>query len=291
MSWDELVTTALLGTDRRPALPEMPAWAYGARSETDAVPRGVAAAQLLSVAARYRCVRRAIRELPTAPAPPAPPRDERPSAPASAQRLLGELLTGPARPELVDIWLRAAVAEGVTLAAEDWVPVIELAGRSRALDRGTLAAALGPTGLWFVNQNPAWAAVARHLEAASAAEPVAEVVPLTSAQLAAEPEQALTPGLVWTRDLVLTLLALLGRDGRGAGGVRYAYAVGARLPEEQLALVRAAAEHYSEAARTLPPAVQRHVRLAFAALVEAVSTSAEIRRAFVVLAPADQASS
>ncbi|MEE1750358.1 MULTISPECIES: DUF5691 domain-containing protein [unclassified Streptomyces] len=150
--WEELVTTALLGTDRRPA---------GA----DAGPAG-----LLDAAALHT-VRRRAGLLPAAPAarPDPAPADPRPPLPPAARHRLARLLadrsasggsggrrgTAPDLTELIPQWLATANQQGFRAPAE-LLPALLDAARARTDLRPHALAFAGPRGLWLAGLNPEW---------------------------------------------------------------------------------------------------------------------------------------
>ena len=159
--WAELVTTALLGTDRR----------------ADDLDAADAPTVLLRRAARHRILDR-LAAPPTEPLGPdepasdrtAPPAQDRPEAPAAADRLLEELLRTP-DPALVSCWLTACAAHGRTAAPVHWTRLARLAARTTAYDRRALGDALGPRGRWFLRQNPDWRKLAADVEHPPEPEP------------------------------------------------------------------------------------------------------------------------
>ncbi|WP_317444952.1 DUF5691 domain-containing protein [Streptomyces collinus] len=152
--WGDLVTTALLGTDRRP-----PATAPG----------GQAPAALLDAAAVATVRRRAgLRPGRAAPRPEPAPRDHRPSLPAAAARRLAVLLAdrpgggGGGRrgssPDLIELlpqWLAAANAHGYA-APPQALPALLDAARGRTDLRPAALAFAGPRALWLARLNPDW---------------------------------------------------------------------------------------------------------------------------------------
>ena len=118
----ELVTAALLGTDRR--APNF----LGEAGEHEP------ATLLLDQAARSAVALRAGVVLPQVPPAPSGPLDELIMAPAAAQSIMSRLLARPVI-ELINLWLASAAMRGLGLAPPLWSAVILLAARSPGLDR------------------------------------------------------------------------------------------------------------------------------------------------------------
>ena len=157
-TWEDLVTVALLGTDRRPlpdALP--PSWA-GPAAES----RGDPTYAVLDLAARHRAAVRAGSALPTGPAPPVAPAENRERGPSPVQQELADALER-GTPGPVNDALAVLVDQNVPAAPEHWTALATLAAAGPRLDRGLLAAALGVRGVWFVEQNPQWSRLAAAL--------------------------------------------------------------------------------------------------------------------------------
>ncbi|MEU6116017.1 DUF5691 domain-containing protein [Streptomyces sp. NPDC047117] len=165
--WGELVSAALLGTDRR----------------TPDVPMRVgqeAAAALLDAAAVSTVRRRAgLRPAPAAERPaPAPP-DPRPELPDAARRRLALLLadrgghTGSRRgaaPDLTELlpqWLAAAGERGYRAPAA-LLPALLDAARARTDLRPAALALAGPGALWLARLNDDWKFALRGIGGAAA---------------------------------------------------------------------------------------------------------------------------
>ncbi|MFD6415137.1 DUF5691 domain-containing protein [Streptomyces sp. NPDC060194] len=146
-SWEDLVTTALLGTDRRP---------------------GRTAEALLDAAATATVRRRAgLRPAEAAPLPSPAPADDRPDLPPAARRRLAALLadrasggqggrrTTPDLTELLPQWLAAAERHGYR-AAPELVPALLDAARARTDLRPRALAVAGPLARWLAALNPEW---------------------------------------------------------------------------------------------------------------------------------------
>ncbi|MFC1417084.1 DUF5691 domain-containing protein [Streptacidiphilus cavernicola] len=153
--WPELVTAALLGTDRRP---------FGD------------APQLLDRAALQTVRRRAgLRPGPPSaasfPGDAEAPEDPRPPLPEPAARRFGMLLPGPDAPsggsgslanisELLPQYLTAAAGHGYRAPAAQVPPLLD-AARARSELRTDAVALAGPLGRWLAERNPDWRYVLR----------------------------------------------------------------------------------------------------------------------------------
>ncbi|MFF7179667.1 DUF5691 domain-containing protein [Streptomyces sp. NPDC008121] len=165
-AWEQLVTSALLGTDRRP--PALVAPVPGASRTT--APVGEAPVALLDAAAVHTVRRRAgLRPGPVAPAPEPAPEDGRRPLPAAARRRLALLLADRAAPapsggrrgaapdlaELLPQWLAAANERGFQAPAST-LPALLDAARARTDLRPQALTLAGPRGLWLARLNPEW---------------------------------------------------------------------------------------------------------------------------------------
>ncbi|UGY93202.1 DUF5691 domain-containing protein [Streptomyces gobiensis] len=148
-TWNDLVSAALLGAERR-------------------TPPGGSPAALLDLAATAAVRRRAgLRPAAAAARPEPAPRDTRPALPAAAARRLALLLTGRAEggggrrgsaPDLAELlpqWLAAANARGYRAPAAQ-LPALLDAARSRTDLRAETLAFAGPRALWLARLNPEW---------------------------------------------------------------------------------------------------------------------------------------
>lgn len=161
-AWDDLVTTALLGTERRALPDELPApVATLARAQPD---RSLA---LLAAAAGYATYLKAGARPGSCPAPGLAPRQRVDFAPDRAQRLLREVVRSREVP-LVDAWLRTCTLLGLGVRPRLWTDLATAAATPRGPDRGLVMAALGERGRAFVVLNPARRIVARAWPAESA---------------------------------------------------------------------------------------------------------------------------
>ncbi|MFF1921393.1 DUF5691 domain-containing protein [Streptomyces sp. NPDC058221] len=171
--WEELVTSALLGTDRRPL-----AAASGTGTGPEIMPGGAsqhagpggAAAVLLNAAALHTVRRRAgLLPAPAAPRPEPAPADPRPPLPEAARSRLDRLLadrsapggsggrrgTAPDLTELIPQWLATAHLHGYR-APDATLPALLDAARARTDLRPQALAFAGPRGLWLAGLNPEW---------------------------------------------------------------------------------------------------------------------------------------
>ncbi|MFJ3303432.1 DUF5691 domain-containing protein [Streptomyces sp. NPDC086549] len=153
-SWEDLVTTALLGTDRRPPADG------GAGREAPVAVLDAAAVETVRRRAGLRPARAAGRPEPAA-------EDPRPALPAAATRRLTMLLadrpgtgggrrgTSPDLMELLPQWLAAANARGFA-APPETLPALLDAARGRTDLRPAVLAFAGPRALWLARLNPDW---------------------------------------------------------------------------------------------------------------------------------------
>ncbi|WP_327273425.1 DUF5691 domain-containing protein [Streptomyces sp. NBC_01224] len=229
--WEELVTAALLGTDRRPA-------------EGGGGPGG-----LLDAAALHTVQRRAGLLPASAAARPEPaPADPRPPLPPAAQRRLAQLLadrsapsgsggrrgTAPDLTELIPQWLATANQHGYRAPAA-LLPSLLDAARSRSDLRPQALAFAGPRGLWLAGLNPEWKFALRGSSGGSlppdAREPeaaarlweeglFAERVALLGAVRAHDPAEALALlATTWTTERAEDRLMFLDSLRTGLSGV------------------------------------------------------------------------
>lgn len=157
LSWEELVTSALLGTDRRPPAPR------GGPAPADAPAALLDAAALHTVRQRAG-LRPAVPQARPAPAAP----DPRPALPEAARLRLAHLLADRATPsaggrrgaapdltELIPQWLATANRMGYRAPASLLPPLLD-AARARTDLRPQALAFAGPRGLWLAGLNPDW---------------------------------------------------------------------------------------------------------------------------------------
>ncbi|NBE53374.1 DUF5691 domain-containing protein [Streptomyces boluensis] len=153
--WEDLVTSALLGTDRR-------------RPDVDVPPGTGVPAALLDAAAVETVRRRAgLRPAAAAALPERAAPDTRPPLPAAARRRLALLLadrSGPggsrrgSAPDLTELlpqWLAVADEYGYA-APPELLPALFDAARGRTDLRPQALRFAGPRGLWLARLNPDW---------------------------------------------------------------------------------------------------------------------------------------
>ncbi|QFZ74728.1 hypothetical protein GFH48_16955 [Streptomyces fagopyri] len=168
-SWEELVTVALLGTERRTP----PVWAAG--REVPVAVLDAAAVATLRRRAGMRPGRAAVRPEPAAPDP------RRPLPPAAARRLAvlladrpgaggGRRGTAPDLMELLPQWLALADAQGFA-APPETLPALLDAARGRTDLRPAALAFAGPRALWLARLNPDWRFALRSMPGGGAALP------------------------------------------------------------------------------------------------------------------------
>jgi len=154
-AWPDLVTAALLGTDRRPL---------------------ATAPELLDRAALQAVRRRAglrpgLPSAPTGTGDAEAPADARPPLPEAAARRLAMLLPGPDAPsggagslanisELLPQYLTAAAGHGYRAPAAQVPPLLD-AARARSELRTDAVRLAGPLGRWLAERNPDWRYVLR----------------------------------------------------------------------------------------------------------------------------------
>lgn len=148
--WNELVTAALLGTDRRdpPPVPVGPVDDLVADAQ-----RPDGASRLLAAVAATAAARRA-GFVPRAPAPPLrpPPADDRPWCSAAAA--VTWRIVVREWPVLEDEWLLTVIEQGQRLSPDVLVESLQR-HRSDAVRRARVALAGGATARWVVEHVPA----------------------------------------------------------------------------------------------------------------------------------------
>jgi hypothetical protein len=275
--WEDVVTTGLIGTDRRPVPDELPA-SWGAELDQAIDPAHV----VLSLAARRRAVRRAGGLLPSCPPAVVAPPNREPAASRTAHEILNRLLYPP-QVDLINLWLDAAARHGKRVSTSYWTPIAVVAARNTAVDRMALARALGERGVWFVEQNPQWNRLAKGLRSHAqdgAPHQGASDVDITEDAVRADPGLIVQAATPWSVELSQTVLEIIGSDRLQHGGVRYAAAVGACLPLQHYELLRSAVQQITARDEPLTSAGLRAVRDALLTLERRVWFRMEMRSAF-----------
>jgi hypothetical protein len=186
MTWEALVATALLGTERRAPEPSVPP---GSPAELGAALAAREPEEMLLGAAAAWAVARRAGAVPADARPPEPaPPDPRPACSPAAARRLAALLAGD-HPALLPEWLQAAAAAGVRPAPE-LIPALLDAAVRRSELRPAVAAAAGPRGTWLAAHRPEWAFTAPDPEQTWAAGDRAERRALLAALRAEDPARA-----------------------------------------------------------------------------------------------------
>jgi hypothetical protein len=162
MTWNDHVTTALLGTRRRPVpaleLPFLAAAVDGTEAVVGWDGAGDPAGRLLEQAAVLAVARRA-GQLPGRAEPIAvAPAETAPVVPGAAAVRLARMLRGDHARALPE-WLAAAERGGYRVPARLLPELLERGRGDRAL-RPYIARTTGRRGLWLALQNPDWAYLA-----------------------------------------------------------------------------------------------------------------------------------
>lgn len=147
--WAELVSTALIGTDRRPVPQVTGADAQAGDASQDPALTLLSQAALAGLA--WRVGRPPERFEGTLPTPA--PVDSRPPLPEPAARRLRTILDS--YPKYLPEWLSAVRAAGYRLPAVFLPQLLDL-GRTNMLIRVDLAAVLGEPGRWLVTSGGNW---------------------------------------------------------------------------------------------------------------------------------------
>jgi hypothetical protein len=164
--WQDLVTAALLGTDRRE--PPLPPHGPLADLVADAQAPTPAARLLVSVAAAVVARRAGMRPGPAVTSLAPPPADPRPVVPADAVETWRSITTE--HPVLLDEWLGLVVDHGWRLAPDVAVDLLRRT-RNDADRHRVVRAATGPLADWLVDQVPSLAPGPRRGATAGSAAP------------------------------------------------------------------------------------------------------------------------
>jgi hypothetical protein len=275
--WEDVVTTGLIGTDRRPVPDELPV-SWGSKRDNATDP----AHAVLVLAARHRAVTRTGALLPTCPPGPVGPPKRGPMAARAAHGILDRLLS-PQQADLLNLWLEAAAQHGQLASPSYWTPLAAVAARTTAVDRTALARVLGDRGVWFVEQNPQWTRLAKGL-VLHPQDGVPEQG-VTSAEISddavrADPELIMRAVTPWSDRFSRTVLGSIVSGAPQHRGARYAAAIGARLPLQHYELLRSAMQHIAERDEPLAAAGLRAVREVLLTVERTVWLRMEMRSAF-----------
>jgi hypothetical protein len=275
--WEDVVTTGLIGTDRRPVPDELPV-SWGSKRDNATDP----AHAVLVLAARHRAVTRTGALLPTCPPGPVGPPKRGPMAARAAHGILDRLLS-PQQADLLNLWLEAAAQHGQLASPSYWTPLAAVAARTTAVDRTALARVLGDRGVWFVEQNPQWTRLAKGL-VLHPQDGVPEQG-VTSAEISddavrADPELIMRAVTPWSDRFSRTVLGSIVSGAPQHRGARYAAAIGARLPLQHYELLRSAMQHIAERDEPLAAAGLRAVREVLLTVERTVWLRIEMRSAF-----------
>lgn len=186
--WEDLITVAMLGTDRRPLPDGLPS-SWGSEVADTADPTHA----ILVAAARHQALARAGQQLTwigTASRPTIEPEDLRPAPDLAYRQFVEWVLRDILR---TNVWLEECVAQGCQVAARFWPELAASAARrsrrpragaagsgsaAETVDRALLLAALGPAGRWFLDQNPAWRSLLQPLPEGNGSAPETVVEPV-----------------------------------------------------------------------------------------------------------------
>lgn len=162
--WADLVSVALLGTDRRDPPPPPPGPLAEVALEYPA--SDAAGGLVLQVAALTALRRAAARPTPAPPLLARPADDPRPCCSPAAADLLRRVVAD--WPALEPEWLALAAAGGWRLSP-DLVPVLLARHRARPESRAVVEQLAGPVAAWLVDLLPGLAAAPRRSSAADTA--------------------------------------------------------------------------------------------------------------------------
>src|SRR5689334_9964548 len=152
--WEDIVTTATLGTERRAFAPPPDAGPLGALlARIDPADREGALLAAAAAAALYRRAGR-IPARTDQPAPLACTMDDLSACPPRATLRLAAMLEGTHQ-GLLPEWL-AALAAARRRAPDALLPDLLELGRAQADLRAAILPALGARGRWLAAQNPDW---------------------------------------------------------------------------------------------------------------------------------------
>ncbi len=162
-----------------------------------------------------------------------------PVASPAAHEILDRLLSPP-QVDLLNLWLRAAAAHRVCASSSYWTPLAMVAARTSELDRSALAEHLATAACGSSSRTRSGLGSPRSCAGetrfrASRRAPTADI---TENAVRADPELIMRAPTPWSIELSRTVLEIVGSGRLQNHGVRYAAAVGARLPLEHYELVQ-----------------------------------------------------
>jgi hypothetical protein len=167
---DEIVRTAVIGTERSPApLPSLPGDVGAALAQLQGREPERALLSAAAILSTYRLAGHVPAAAGASLPPPCPPEELRPCSAQSSQHL-ATLLSPDERPLLPE-WLAACAAAGKVAPPRHLPGLLDLAA-TRAELRPLVAPVIGNRGRWLAAQNPAWQFAAA-VPVASADDPAA----------------------------------------------------------------------------------------------------------------------
>jgi hypothetical protein len=161
--WDQLVSVALVGTERKPpptaAIRQVAELVDTPGGETESEPAELSVLRAAAAVAAYRRVGLVV-DHSDAPLPDRAATDDRPEASTTASQLLTLLLEGHVRvpgglSELVNFWLDRCAAGGRRPSHRTLPPLLDHATRAPAV-RPAVASVGGARARWLAAQNPKW---------------------------------------------------------------------------------------------------------------------------------------
>ena len=151
--WPQLVSTALVGTQRRSpeTINVAPSLVPLASSHPLRTP-----ADVLGTVGALALARRAGASAVGGIVVPAPaPTDRRPLAPAAARERLRHLLNGSADAGFIELWLTLATARGLRVPGRDLAALFR-AGRQQERLQPLVVTIAGARGAWLAHERPEW---------------------------------------------------------------------------------------------------------------------------------------
>ncbi|MBN1890505.1 MAG: hypothetical protein JW850_21105 [Thermoflexales bacterium] len=153
-AWQELVTTALVGTERQPfKVPQVSGPLDHLLSQLDGADQERALLSASAAVASYQLAGRALDAAPAERQKPCEPDDVPRCSARAAQHL--RLMLHKQHKELLPEWLAALAARQQRLP-EEWLPALLDVGRSQADLRLAIVRVIGRRGQWLAAQNPTW---------------------------------------------------------------------------------------------------------------------------------------